>query len=157
MVYSTIHGYALEMFWMAGVLLFIRHFQDSGYFLNHSFTLLVWLHFFKGQASLETACVFEMQQSPETGQHLNHLFFGEVIKINSSGKAQTRTCIITSEFLYTCKPGQYTHFRRRINLERVGRLLLVPATSDVLVSVPEEYDLDYVLRRILKSLYLYLK
>ena len=70
-----------------------------------------------------------------------NLFLGEVVKINSAGKAQVRTCIITSEFLYTCRPGQHTHFRRRISLEGVSKLLLVPSTSDVLVIVPEEYDL----------------
>ena len=82
-----------------------------------------------------------MQHPSETKQHLPHLFLGEVVKINSAGKAQVRTCIITSEFLYTCRPGQHTHFRRRISLEGISKLLLVPSTSDVLVIVPEEYDL----------------
>ena len=82
-----------------------------------------------------------MQHPSETKQHLPHLFLGEVVKINSAGKAEVRTCIITSEFLYTCRPGQHTHFRRRISLEGISKLLLVPSTSDVLVIVPEEYDL----------------
>ena len=71
----------------------------------------------------------------------NFLWRGDVLKTNSAGKQQTRTFIITPDFIYTCLPGKHTHFRRRIKLGDIGRLLVVAKSFDILVVVPTEYDL----------------
>ena len=69
-----------------------------------------------------------------------YLFWGDVTKINRKGMEQIRTFVVTSEFLYNFKPGDFSRFQRRIDLNDISKLLVCLETYSVLIVVPNEYD-----------------
>lgn len=75
-----------------------------------------------------------------SGETPTYLFWGDVTKINRKGTKQVRTFVVTSDFLYNFKPGDFSRFQRRIDLNDISKLLVCLDTFSVLIVVPNEYD-----------------
>jgi phosphatidylinositol-3,4,5-trisphosphate 3-phosphatase and dual-specificity protein phosphatase PTEN len=70
----------------------------------------------------------------------SYLFWENVSKINKKGLVQSRTFVVTADYIYNFKPEQYTKFQRRIDLADVSKLYVALDTRTVLIKVPTEYD-----------------
>ena len=73
-------------------------------------------------------------------KHVHLLYADIVTKVNKTGKAQQRLVAITNSHLYSCLP-QEGDIQRCIELAKVRELRLNRPKNELVLMVPDEYDM----------------
>jgi len=70
-------------------------------------------------------------------------YSNNVAKINSKGRKQTRTMVITNKAVYNLVPNKLTNCKRRIPLKEIMQVTLSSCSNDFILHIPREYDYYY--------------